>query len=353
MKILVLGNNSLIKTLAQNGYQVTTDPGDEVTAIISDAISYKFAPEGPLFIFLSGSICDWTAKKECPEATFITSEQELLEKLKTITVKEPEEYKELPKESLLILTYANKGGVGKTSSAISLASVIAEAGIRTALCDFDFGGPDIGNFFGLKSAPNWLDSNPSLVKASKNLMVLPGPKNVDIYSIKGHQLVSVVQKLQEEYSVVICDTCPAPWEKAYMHEVFANADLVYSVVDQSVFSLQETAKYAPSLLAMGVTPEKIRILINKYNAKLTNSKKIEKAFCSGFKKEVRNLPKIVATIPEGWEDQVKAGFKSEILHKKEWQLAAKEIMESFNVQGIQEEEQGFVKSLFKKIKKAN
>lgn len=349
MKVLVLGNNNITKTLAQNGFQVTTDPGDEVAAIISDATSFKFAPEGPLFIFLTGSICDWTAKQSRPEAVFVSSEQELLAKLREAKPPEEEslEIEEFSKDSLVISTHANKGGVGKTSSAISLAVTIAGLGISTAICDFDFAGPDVGSFFGIKPASNWLETHPVLTKVSENLMVLPGPKNIDIPSIKGYQVVNVVQKLKEDYAVVVCDTCPAPWEKSYMHGLFANADLVYSVVDQSLFSMEETAKYAPSLLAMGVSPEKIRIIINRYNAKLTNIKQIEKAFCSGFKKEVRNLPKIAALIPEGWEEQVNAGFKGKVLYTEEWKKACQDIVQLLGIEPEISKPQkgGFIKRL--------
>lgn len=328
MKVLVLGNNSLSKTLAQNGFQVTTDPGDKVSVIVSDAASFKFAPEGPLFIFLTGSICDWAAKQAKPDAIFISSEKELFVKLQAL-VPSVQKIKEIecPKDSLLLLTHANKGGVGKTSSAISLAVTIADLGISTAICDCDFAGPDVGSFFGIKPTSNWLETNPVLTKASENLMVLPGPKNIDIPSIKGYQVVNVVQNLKEKYQVIVCDTCPAPWEKAYMHGLFANADLVYSVVDQSLFSIDETAKYAPSLLAMGVTPEKIRIIVNRYNAKLTSIKQIDKAFCSGFRKEIRTLPKIAGVIPEGWEEQVNASFKGKVLHQDEWKKTCQEIVQ--------------------------
>lgn len=323
MKLLVLGNKSIINTLILNGYEVTNDPIEEVSAIIADSTAFKYAPEGNLFITLTGTMFDLVAKKTKPNATFVSTEAELLEKLKLIPPpqKAPQE---IIQDSILVVTYANKGGVGKTSSAIALATTYASMGVKTVLCDFDLSGPNIGNFFKIPPAPNWFQGKPKLAKASENLMVLTAPSITDAYSIKPYQIESLIGGLKKDFSIVVCDTCPEPWDKSYIHPLFAYSDIVYSIVDQSTFSLDETAKYAPSLVAMGVAVENIRIIVNRYDPKLTSLKQIEKSFCSGFKKEARNLPKIMGVIPEGWQDQVNAGFRGKILHQEEWTKVAEE-----------------------------
>lgn len=285
-----------------------------------------------IFIILSNSIADWSARQAKPNAIFVHSAEEAAEKLADIIV--IEEKIEVPqydiKQSLFILTYANKGGVGKTTSAISIGITLSRAGIPTVICDFDYGGLDIGTFFKIKKkAANYLgqpDVTPYLHKINENLFILPGPADITLSSIQGRDIVEAVRQLKEKFPVVIGDTFPSASEHNYMYDVFEESNLVYAVVDQSQFSIQETAMYAPKLLLMGVYPGNIRIIVNKFNPKLKSIREIEKAFCSGFKREVKKLPKVVGVIPEGWEEQVKAMYKGRIINEDVWEGIVKEIV---------------------------
>jgi Flp pilus assembly CpaE family ATPase len=111
--------------------------------------------------------------------------------------------------------------------------------------------------------------------------------------------------------------------------VFEIADMALAVVDQSMFSEEETKKYAPTLLAMGITPEKIRIVVNRYSAKLHNIRVVEAAFNSGFKKNCKALPKVVAIIPENWNAAVQDAYKGSVANLVDagspWHKLAKEI----------------------------
>ena len=66
---------------------------------------------------------------------------------------------------------------------------------------------------------------------------------------------------------------------------------------------------------MGVSPEKIRIILNKFSPKLHNASVVEKCFCAGFKKGVpaKMKPKISVTIPEDWNNHVVAGYKGQVV----------------------------------------
>ena len=48
---------------------------------------------------------------------------------------------------VLVVSTANKGGVGKTTAAIAIATALSKAGIPTALVDLDLGAPDLATFF--------------------------------------------------------------------------------------------------------------------------------------------------------------------------------------------------------------
>jgi MinD-like ATPase involved in chromosome partitioning or flagellar assembly len=369
---MLLGKKAagLAPELAARGFKVTYDPADGVDVVVADVATCRFAPESaPLVVLGTGTPADWAARQARPDAVFVTTLEDAIRAADTLVPVPPLDRADesgnngasgrpegkdaaatdaarpaaAPRaagaltavggEGLLVLTYANKGGVGKTTVALGVALALAGGGVPVALCDLDFGGPDVAGFFNLRPGRG-AESLPDatavdlLVKVKENLYVLPGPAGAEMPRLAGEQLAAAVDSLRREFPVVIGDTPPAPWEKAYLHGVFARAGLVYAVVDQSKFSVQETQKYAPVLLAMGVVPQRIRIVVNRFNPKLVSVREIERAFSSGFKKGVKDLPRAAAVIPEGWEEQVKAAYQGRVPPRGEWAALAREVAET-------------------------
>ncbi|WP_338826339.1 hypothetical protein MTBGP_11500 [Moorella thermoacetica] len=245
------------------------------------------------------------------------------------------------KKGVLVLTAANKGGVGKTTVGITLAVALARAGVPVVLWDLDFGASDVVSFFeiaGVDGIEALARGNfrpevaeELLVRAEENLYVLPGPMDRTVPAFEPGEIGAIAQHLLSRFPVVLGDTPPEFWTKPWLEGVFPLADKVLAVVDQSKFSEQETATYAPCLLAMGVAPEKISIVLNRYSPRLHNAKAVEKYFCSGFKKDVpaKMLPRVAAVIPEEWEAYVQRGYKGEVVGLddaySQWHALAEEI----------------------------
>lgn len=386
-RVMLLGKKAagLAPELAARGFKVTYDPADGVDVVVADVAACRFAPESAPFVVLgTGTPADWAARQARPDAVFVTTLKDAIRAADTLVPVAPLDRADesgnngasgrpegkdaaatdaarpaaalrtavdlaaAKKEGLLVLTYANKGGVGKTTVALGVALALAGGGVPVALCDLDFGGPDVAGFFNLRPGrgAESLSDAPAvdlLVKVKENLYVLPGPAGAEMPRLAGEQLAAAVDSLRREFPVVIGDTPPAPWEKAYLHGVFARAGLVYAVVDQSKFSVQETQKYAPVLLAMGVAPQRIRIVVNRFNPKLVSVREIERAFSSGFKKGVKDLPRAVAVIPEGWEEQVKAAYQGRVPPRGEWAALARQIALAAGVDFKEKEETGVEK----------
>lgn len=247
----------------------------------------------------------------------------------------------LGSRGIVCVTAANKGGVGKTTAAKTLAEALARAGVPTCLTDLDFGAPDIAASYnitighgieylaGKTLSRGYVDD--VLVKISPNLYVLPGPMNQTLPQFHPGQLSILMEFLRSRFSVVICDTSPEFWTKPWYEEIFPIADLVFSLVDQSVYSEHETKTFAPKLIGMGITPDKIRIILNRFSPKLHNAKVIEKHYCAGLKKDIpsKMLPRVAATIPEDWDAHIMAGYKGKVVGLEDaysqWHQLAAEI----------------------------
>lgn len=280
------------------------------------------------------------------------------------------------KQGVLVVTVANKGGAGKTTTAVTTGIALALAGVDVIIADLDFAGPDVGSFFGIKAAQGiealaGRQSIDALVDQVlvptkyDRLRILPGPVDKSIPPqalFQPGELRPVVEALLTRADVVICDTPAGFRDRPWLPEVFEAADLVLAVVDQSKFSEEDTRRYAPELLFMGAEPERIRLVLNKFSPKLHKANVIENAFCAGFSKNVpRNkLPRVVATIPEDWNAHNLAGYKAEAVGlddpRSAWHKLAKEIAdlagEEYNLPGKEERKSGLLGGLLRRPKRA-
>lgn len=248
---------------------------------------------------------------------------------------------------IIVCTTANKGGVGKTTTAITLAVALAQAGMEVALVDLDFAGPNIKSFFKLdpergiealagRGRDLQLLTEHILLPAPgiNNLYILPGPADKTIPPAalfeKG-ALAEVFNVLLGRFPVVIADTPPNFWACPWLPEIFQMTDLALAVVDQSKFSEDDTATYAPYLVKMGVRPENIRVVLNKFSPRLHNAKIVENAFCAGFKKDFpkNKLPRVIATIPNDWDTHIKKGYQGQTVGledaRSQWHRLAEEV----------------------------
>jgi len=228
--------------------------------------------------------------------------------------------------------------VGKTTAAIATATALSKAGIPTVLVDLGLGAPDLATFFnvhdvpGIENLSNLDHIHPVqvdrlLVNVRDNLYIIPGPMSKTLPRFAGSELSQILGYLKGKFPVVICDTCSEPWTKKWLYNTFESADIALAVVDQSKFSEEETRRYAPTLIMMGVNPEKIRIVINRFSPKLHPANKIEATFNSGFNKTCSALPKIGAVIPNNWDASVKETYDGEISldRSSQWHKIASEI----------------------------
>ncbi len=140
----------------------------------------------------------------------------------------------------ILAIYSNKGGVGKTASAVNLSYLAARSGRSTLLCDLD---PQASATFYLRVQPRLSKKARGLAKGGKqidrnikgsdyeNLDLLPADfthRNLDItfdqLERRKHRLDVVFAPLRDQYDLIVLD-CP-PTINILAENIFNVADVL-------------------------------------------------------------------------------------------------------------------------------
>ncbi len=117
----------------------------------------------------------------------------------------------------VIMVASKKGGVGKTTVSVNLATHLAMSGYRTLLVDADESNPSVGFHLGLEDTNlGYSDvilkrtrlQNAITVHAPSGLHVLPGRMSKPGAKAQAHPLEILKQANERDYEFLILDTAP-------------------------------------------------------------------------------------------------------------------------------------------------
>jgi pilus assembly protein CpaE len=178
--------------------------------------------------------------------------------------------------SKLVVVFAPKGGVGKTTLAFNLGVAASELGLRTALID---GSIQFGDLRGLlrapRDAPSMLDLPTDRISENDLAEVVwRGPANVDILlappriemaeMVLIRDLEKTISLMRRLYDLVIVDTGVGLDELTLA--LLDQADTILEIVTYDATTIRNTIAMAETFQKIGYPPSKVRYLVNRADA---------------------------------------------------------------------------------------
>jgi pilus assembly protein CpaE len=178
--------------------------------------------------------------------------------------------------SRLIVVFAPKGGVGKTTIAFNLGVAASGMGLKTALVD---GSIQFGDLRGLlrapRDAPSMLDLPTDRISESDLAdVVWRGPAEVDILlappriemaeMVLIRDLEKTLSLMRRLYDLVIVDTGVGLDELTLA--LLDQADTILEIVTYDATTIRNTIAMAETFQKIGYPPSKVQYLVNRADA---------------------------------------------------------------------------------------
>lgn len=174
--------------------------------------------------------------------------------------------------SRVIVVTSGKGGVGKSSVSVNIASALAFSEFKVCLIDGDFGLKNLDVMMGLENRVVY-DLNDViegrctieqvLVKDKRlnSLHLLPSCKSLSFENLDTKIMNTLIERLSKDFDFIIVDS-PAGVEKGFEYSLaLANEAIV--VVNLDVSSLRDADRVVGLLMKKGINT--INMIINKVN----------------------------------------------------------------------------------------
>ena len=178
--------------------------------------------------------------------------------------------------SKLVVVFAPKGGVGKTTLAFNLAAAASGLGLRTALID---GSIQFGDLRGLlrapRDAPSMLDLPTDRISETDLAdVVWRGPADVDVLlappriemaeMVLVRDLEKTISLMRRLYDLVMVDTGVGLDELTLA--LLDQADTILELVTYDATTIRNTIAMAETFQKIGYPPSKVRYLVNRADA---------------------------------------------------------------------------------------
>ena len=174
--------------------------------------------------------------------------------------------------SRVIVVTSGKGGVGKSSVSVNVASALAFSKFKVCLIDGDFGLKNLDVMMGLENRVVY-DLNgvvegrctieQVLVKDKRiaGLSLLPSCKSLSFENLDTEIMNALIERLSKDFDFIIVDS-PAGVEKGFEYSSSLASEAIV-VVNLDVSSLRDADRVVGLLMKKGINT--INMIVNKVN----------------------------------------------------------------------------------------
>lgn len=198
-------------------------------------------------------------------------EAEKTVQLKSSRVNNKEEKKEYAR---VITVCSTKGGVGKSTTAVNLATAFSKRLFHVAILDLDLQFGDISIMFDVKpkrTIYDWVNEEYTMARNYMDRLVIthedsgvdivPSPLRPEFAEvIKGEHIEELIRQLREKYDVVVIDTSPVLLEPGLI--ALENSRDILLVVTRDLPTLKNSRLHIETMESLGLT-DKVRLVLNR------------------------------------------------------------------------------------------
>lgn len=184
-------------------------------------------------------------------------------------------------KGIVVVVTSGKGGVGKTTTAASMAYGIALRGLKTCVIDFDIGLRNLDIHLGCERRVIFDFVNVILEECTLGQALIQDRRNPELYLLAASQtkdkdalsqdgVTRVINTLKEKFDYIICDS-PAGIESGARHAMYL-ADEAVIVTNPELSSCRDSDKMVGFIASKsrraetGQDPVRQTLLVTRYDA---------------------------------------------------------------------------------------
>jgi pilus assembly protein CpaE len=233
-------------------------------------------------------------------------QKELVDNIRYLFNMESVRLKTKPKEasikwqSQVVTVFGTKGGIGKTTIAVNLASALVKKGKKVAIIDLDLQFGDVGVFLDIDAkdsiAELIIENNPDMDKIksymhlhSSGISVLAAPKSPEYAdTITASHIERIISTIRPYYDFIIVDTAPIFNDNTLTALELSNLVLFILTLDISTL---RNAK-----ISMGILDS----LQHKAKTKIVSNREVENIITIKDAERIIDAP-VCCRIPSDWK----------------------------------------------------